>query len=500
MPGKADFLCVLMAIKKIKLSEMKKIRQATTLWVLTLLLALAACQKDRTPAPAVEVPVSLQEYVNTHLPAAQREQLAWGSAKAITQRGKVAGYSIPMANGQSRLIAVATPEGWLCNRMGSSPTEVWLEDLGQTTRVVSRMAAGKVVTTTKYHHGQAQEETGLSIAISGNPQTISHNGIPYFLLTSSTATGSPASPVYYITADDGNGGNAGGGFNAPALITVNFDYLAEELDLNPTEYYWLFSHAMEASQTYVYLTTSSQAEKKVIAKEHINEMIYNAKYRSFAEGHTQTGDAGKVWWEDSSWISNPNNFTLDHTPPAPPENFSELTVEEKLLTAAFPIQAFVMKENISEAKAMSTTKMGQGTNNGLNDKKDAFRHAFFQAINVRDVPSRIVPYVSAADIVLMFSNAHESEVSPFLALEKEMDLHNNAEGIAYGNGVSYFTSNESVANGIMQKLNNGDLRYLSPLDMNGHPRFDKNNPYDPLNTNGIIRSGPNQTKLIKTNQ
>lgn len=469
---------------------MKRLKQVTTFWLLALLLVLAACQKDTTPAP-VMVPVSLQEYVNTHLPAAQREQLAWGSAKAITQRGKVAGYSIPMANRQSRLVAIATPEGWLCNRMGSNATEVWLEDLGQTTRVVSRMAAGKVVATTKYHHGQAAEETGLSIAISGNPQTISHNGIPYFLLTSSTSTGSPASPVYYITADDGNGGNGGGGFNSPSLITVNFDYLAEELDLNPMEYYWLFSHAMEASQTYVYLTTSSQAEKKVIAKEHINEMIYNAQYRSFAEGHTQTGDATKVWWEDSSWVNNPAHFSLCPNQDLP-ERRKKTTLYEGFLMIRFPIHAYFIQENAK--KVDDLTKQYLGSSGGVNDKKDAFRQACFQAMNVRDVPARS-PIFTDVQIVRWFAAARDSELPvPQLEMEIAVRDYNNQIGIELGSIQPNSAEDSEIIDEIINYLLPvGKLQYITDLDFTASPIF---NPYSPLpdSKNGITpRSSKKQT-------
>jgi hypothetical protein len=483
--------------KTIKLRKMKRLKQVTTFWLLALLLVLAACQKDTTPAP-VMVPVSLQEYVNTHLPAAQREQLAWGSAKAITQRGKVAGYSIPMANRQSRLVAIATPEGWLCNRMGSNATEVWLEDLGQTTRVVSRIAAGKVVATTKYHHGQEQEETGLSIAISGNPQTVSHNGIPYFLLTSSTSTGSPASPVYYITADDGNGGNGGGGFNSPSLITVNFDYLAEELDLNPMEYYWLFSHAMEASQTYVYLTTSSQAEKKVIAKEHINEMIYNAQYRSFAEGHTQTGDATKVWWEDSSWVRNPDHFTLALEPEDGPR--AKLTALEIGLLSVLPVQSAIVFHNTLTAKEITDVEMGPGDTKGINDRKAAYGQALLRALNVRDLPSRIITPLSNVEMTRLFVYARDNELPPHMNLEKEVRAYNSDIGIEYGTLISSSTSNAEMRSTIKSILLWGKLQFLHPIRFDLYPYFD---PYDPSNLNnrnGIVPDGLNKTKKYMTNQ
>ncbi|MER3374110.1 MAG: hypothetical protein RIM83_05685 [Allomuricauda sp.] len=115
--------------------------------------------------------------------------------------------------------------------------------------------------------------------------------------------------------------------------------------------------------------------------------------------------------------------------------------------------------------------------NGLNDKSDAFRHAFFNVINAKKVGQ----YTAR-----LFSDAHESEVPQHLAKEKQMDLFNNNVGHHSISGNSMKSENE-LANIIYQKLLNGDLRYLSPININ-----DPNFPY----THGIS----NLTKLIPTDQ
>ena len=161
-------------------------------------------------------------------------------------------------------------------------------------------------------------------------------------------------------------------------------------------------------------------------------------------------------------MSNPANFNFDLTR-SPTEGYDELTADEKLLIALYPVQAAVIRDNVNDAFAMSDF-IFQPTFTGLNDKKDAFRHAFFQAINTRDVPPRLHPVpASASQIVRMFANAHESEVPEILQLEKQMDLFNNEVGIQYC-GNCFTTSNQSIADALFMKLLNGELKYLSPLD------------------------------------
>jgi hypothetical protein len=79
----------------------------------------------------------------------------------------------------------------------------------------------------------------------------------------------------------------------------------------------------------------------------------------------------------------------------------------------------------------------------------------------------------ASNIVLQFANAHESEVPSALNLEKDMDLFNNSVGINYCLNC-WTTSNSSIASAILTKLNNGDLRYIKPLDFVASPTYDAN--------------------------
>lgn len=101
-----------------------------------------------------------------------------------------------------------------------------------------------------------------------------------------------------------------------------------------------------------------------------------------------------------------------------------------------------------------------------NGKGDAFRHAYFHALNSITIGS---------ELSTKLGDAHElgSDLT-----EKAMDLYNNAFGRSYLQNAG---PGESPSDFVSRSLSNGSLRYLSPLGIN----------------NTVI---PNVTKLIPTNQ
>lgn len=244
-------------------------------------------------------------------------------------------------------------------------------------------------------------------------------------------------------------------------------YLAIRLELRPYHRDWLLSHPTLMRQTNNYLITTSQPSEtaKRIAGDHIKTMMSDADYYNFVEGHSQTSNSPSVWWEDAPWLSNPNNFNLDTD--GRPGEYHELTRDEIALAALYPIQAFRMRLNVSVADAMCTVKVpANNPQPGLNDKRDAFRHAFFQAINVRDIQlvSLAPGMPSATLLVKAFGIAHESEVPSQLEWERVMDLFNNDVGINYcSNCYPLLNSNNDIADALVQKLLNGEMQYLKPL-------------------------------------
>lgn len=69
---------------------------------------------------------------------------------------------------------------------------------------------------------------------------------------------------------------------------------------------------------------------------------------------------------------------------------------------------------------------------------------------------------------MAFANAHESEVPTSKLLEKEMDLFNNGYGITYCLTCSSTNTNAQIMLGLVYFLSIGELKYLKPLDSNGH--------------------------------
>jgi hypothetical protein len=182
-----------------------------------------------------------------------------------------------------------------------------------------------------------------------------------------------------------------------------------------------------------------------------------------------------LWWQNEAWLDA--HFSLDVD-----DVYSRLTVAEKILIASYPDIAYTMSLNKEIAEQETIKQFGR---NGLNDKSDAFRHCYFQAINTNVVGS---------EMTKLFSDAHESETPIQLALEKEMDLFNNQVGI----DISKINNRNATSLQIMDALLNGRLKYLTPLDFNQSPRFDANRDgvQDcPTCLNGMI-SG---TKLTFTN-
>lgn len=204
-----------------------------------------------------------------------------------------------------------------------------------------------------------------------------------------------------------------------------------------------------------------------------------------------------LWWEDESWIATNISLNTEAV-------YRGLTAAEKILIKKYPLSAYRINKNKDIAVTMTVERFGK---NGLNDKSDAFRHAFFNAINYRDLGK---DPQTLENIAKLFSDAHETEVPQQLSLEKQMDLFNNGVGHQIGNVLfSVLTSNADLANEVMHMLNQGKLMYLFPvmappyfpngqINPDGDPNFygegGTNNPQTA--THGITSS----TKLTPTNQ
>jgi hypothetical protein len=127
----------------------------------------------------------------------------------------------------------------------------------------------------------------------------------------------------------------------------------------------------------------------------------------------------------------------------------------------------LIKQNWSEAyhifknrKVAEDATRQKFNKNGVNDKSDAFRHAYYNIINTK---------VVGIGIAKLFSDAHESETPVKFIKEKEMDLFNNNVGQQSLLGNSNLSLTQ-LADLIYQKILNGNLRYLKPINYND-PNF-----------------------------
>ncbi|AMC10251.1 hypothetical protein Lupro_02830 [Lutibacter profundi] len=107
-----------------------------------------------------------------------------------------------------------------------------------------------------------------------------------------------------------------------------------------------------------------------------------------------------------------------------------------------------------------------------NTKADAFRHSYFHSLNT---------YFIGENLSIQLGDAHENETPNSLILEKVMDLFNNQVGREKSKTPAiYFNAYGTIVVRIYNAIQNGELKYLNPL-----------------NSDGTINS---TTQLIPTNQ
>ena len=172
------------------------------------------------------------------------------------------------------------------------------------------------------------------------------------------------------------------------------------------------------------------------------------------------------WWNDENYL---NNMSLGF-------NNINLTKEEKKMCALFPLAAVMIFSNkdiaLNEASSTFPNQIPH------NNKADAFRHAFFNALNIRDVYSQFSTrgtFTFAKNIVRMFGIAHESEVPQELLLEKAMDLYNNERGIEVCSTCNPLTNPTNLVKGyVLSLLNEGKLVHIWPLNNDQTIRPDSN--------------------------
>lgn len=160
------------------------------------------------------------------------------------------------------------------------------------------------------------------------------------------------------------------------------------------------------------------------------------------------------WWKDNKLMDTHFFFNKD-----PYNVWKKLTQKEKEILKLYPAAAIILNRNKTIAEQRTYNSYGK---NGLNDNSDAFRHAYFNALNSRDMGKWLAKKLS---------DAHESETPVIWSLEVQMDLFNNNIGHQAGHNFSDENDIE-MGNLIKDKINNGLGRYLNPINYSD-PYFSK---------------------------
>lgn len=120
-----------------------------------------------------------------------------------------------------------------------------------------------------------------------------------------------------------------------------------------------------------------------------------------------------------------------------------VTKEELKLVALHPIDATKVLNN-SKVASNETFNLYHHSTHYLGNG-DAFRHAYWNALNVKSV---------GITRAAQFANAHESETKN--GVDKDMDLRNNDRGRAIGQDNRY-ASDSAIKQKIITAVNNGGL-------------------------------------------
>lgn len=209
--------------------------------------------------------------------------------------------------------------------------------------------------------------------------------------------GLPTIPMHGGSNGDGDGNYSTSAFENEIIASLT----QEQID-------WLNAHESILQQVTDYLEEYGQPQNGYYANGEAVQFVLDLvelleEINYVTPSYNSSNYPGKNdgmpfnWWNNSSYL---NSISFD-----PYDELKKLTPAEKLLVSIWPEQAYKIFKNKPIAESFTISKFGY---NGRNDKSDAFRHSFFNAINTRDIYGGII--LRAKDIVRLFGRAHESEV------------------------------------------------------------------------------------------
>jgi hypothetical protein len=151
---------------------------------------------------------------------------------------------------------------------------------------------------------------------------------------------------------------------------------------------------------------------------------------------------------------------------------TELTQAELALVVQHPVESLFVYRNANFALAKAQTYF---PNSSANDGQgDAFRHALWNAKNARSI---------GVYLATLFATAHEENTPPANPVDlqifnarRSMDLFNNQIGISIFLADGPYVSDEVYIARILERINQGHLRIICWLTINGIPTLQSISP------------------------
>lgn len=266
------------------------------------------------------------------------------------------------------------------------------------------------------------------------------------------------------TSGTSNGGGGGGTITSPVYTLSPLELAQKNFtkNLSDEQRTWLDDNIDAAKEIYTYLAYSDantgeleySNDKVLFVEQLIDYNISNPQPNFNINNYPGNSDNMPFeWWKDSDYIKNNLKIASHVNPSGETPNPREV-----LLYALFPAQAIIHIKNSYIALDTSKELVNNGTYTHIhNGKADAFRHAFWNAYDTTQIGS----FVTKA-----FTDAHEWN-SGNHPMETQMDIHNNQIGRDIGSLIGPAATSTYVKNEVIIAIHNGQLKYISPLGING---------------------------------
>lgn len=148
------------------------------------------------------------------------------------------------------------------------------------------------------------------------------------------------------------------------------------------------------------------------------------------------------------------------------DSLQGLTEEEKTLIKVYPSHAYMAREDAKKAGQLTDQYWGRNATNADVTRANAFKHAVWNALMVRDIGMQYAELFAYAHEAphLYNMNEYRPQMTNAVTTIHEgtiMDLQNNERGRMIGSHIPWFSSDNDVALTILQDMEiNPDAYYV----------------------------------------